>query len=298
MRKYLLSKLKLCVLGWMLVQSTQLEAQTRLLIRCDDVGMCHTVNQAAKILIETGITFSSSVMFACPWYQEAVDILKSHPEISVGVHLTLNSEWQHYKWGPISGRAAVPSLVDSNGYFFASEEQFRDSDYKIGEVEKELRAQIERALNSGLRIDYLDYHMGTAVSTPELRSLVEKLAYEYLLGISMYFNEAYETLWAVPPEHKLNRLTEIVANLPQDRINLVVIHLGLENPEMNALVDLNNPDDPYRVSIHRQAELDALCSGAFEKTLRENGVELITYQDLISQVGIQSMKRPLDATVE
>ena len=61
MRKYLLSKLHLCVLGWMLVQSTQLEAQTRLLIRCDDVGMCHTVNQAAKILIETGMTFSSSI---------------------------------------------------------------------------------------------------------------------------------------------------------------------------------------------------------------------------------------------
>ncbi len=63
----------------------------QLLIRCDDVGMSHTVNAAVRELIETGVPFSTSVMIACPWYLEAVEILRANPEIGVGIHLTLNS---------------------------------------------------------------------------------------------------------------------------------------------------------------------------------------------------------------
>jgi predicted glycoside hydrolase/deacetylase ChbG (UPF0249 family) len=292
MIKKLLLKTYLCVVIFVLILSPSLEAQTRLLVRCDDIGMCHAVNMAAKEFIETGMPFSASIMVGCPWYEEAVELLKTNPQISAGVHLMLNSEWSHYKWGPVSGQEAVPSLVDENGYFYTSEELFNKADIKIKEVEKELRAQINKALHSGLHIDYLDYHMGTAVSTPELRSLVEKLAKEYQLGISVYFNEAYSTLWEIAPESKLNRLLEIVSNLQPDRVNLVVIHLGKETPEMDALVDLNYPVDPFRVSIHRQAELNAVCSGAFEKALNDKDIQLITYRDLVSQSGLKSMKRP------
>lgn len=292
MKNYWSVKLLLGIICWMLIQTSQLSAQTRLLIRCDDIGMCHSVNLAAKKLIEAGVPFSASVMFACPWYLEAVEILKTYPNVSVGVHLTLNSEWKNYKWGPILGKEIVPSLVDSNGHFFSSEEQFQKSNFKIEEIERELRAQIERALHSGLQIDYLDHHMGTAVSTPELRSLVEKLAGEYKLGISRYFNEAYQTLWADPPENKLSRLLEIVSQLQIDRVNLLVIHLGLENPEMKALIDLNYPEDPFRVSQHRQVELDGLCSRAFEKELDQRHVKLVTYRDIISQMGLKVMHRP------
>jgi hypothetical protein len=68
----------------------------RLLIRCDDFDMCHAVNMAIKQVIEAQIPLSTSVMFACPWYQEAVEILREHPEVSVGVHLTLNAEWKMF----------------------------------------------------------------------------------------------------------------------------------------------------------------------------------------------------------
>jgi len=254
--------------------------------------MCHTVNMAVKKLIETGIPFSTSVMFTCPWYKEAVEILKDNPQISVGIHLVLNSEWKNYKWGPVAGRSAVPSLVDSDGYFYESEEDFAKCGYNLKEVETELRAQIERAINSGLRIDYLDAHMTTAVSTPELKAIVEKLDKEYHLGISRYFNENYHTLWDTPPEKKFSRLMEIINNLKKDEINLVVIHLGMETGEMSALVDMNNPDDPYRVSQHRQGELNALCSHTFEDAVLKNNVRLITYRELISEAGLESMKRP------
>jgi hypothetical protein len=108
------------------------------MIRCDDVGMCHGVNTAVRELAATGLPFSTSVMFACPWYREAVEILADHPEIGVGVHLTLNSEWEHYKWGPVLGAARVPSLVDANGHFHPSEAAFAAARPDLEEVRAEL----------------------------------------------------------------------------------------------------------------------------------------------------------------
>lgn len=271
------------------IMYSQKKASTNLLVRCDDLGMCHTVNMAAVKLIETGIPFSTSVMFACPWYQEAVEILKNNPQISVGVHLMLNSEWKSYKWSPIEGKT-VPTLVDSNGFFYESEDDFKNSKYSLVEVEKELRAQINRAVNSGLKIDYVDHHMGTASSTPELNAIVEKLAKEYNLGISRYFEEEYETLWDIAPELKLSKLLEITENLKEGKTNLLVIHLGLETPEMEALIDMNNPEDPYRVSKHRSAELNALCTKAFEKAILKNDIKFITYRNLIAEKGLKNLK--------
>ncbi len=285
------------LLSLFLFQFSRVEAQTKLLIRCDDIGMCHAVNMATMKLLETGMPFSASVMFACPWYKEAVDILKTHPEVSVGVHLTLNSEWKYYKWGPILGKESVPSLVDSNGYFFETTTQFLENNPKIDEVEKELRAQIERALQSGLRIDYIDHHMGTAAATPQLRLLFERLAKEYKLGIPHYFNETYHVLFSVPIESKIDSLIEIVNNLKTGKTNVIVFHIGLENPEMDALIDMNykpmtSPEGVSLVSRHRHAELKALCSKEFREVLGKNKIHLITYHDLISKVGLKAMKRP------
>src|SRR5262245_57135056 len=98
--------------GW-----TAQDSPPQLLLRLDDNGMNHSVNMAIKQVAQIGIPFSTSVMFTCPWYQEAVSVLKQFPNVSVGVHLVLNSEWKYYKWGPILGRTAVPSLVDEDGYF-------------------------------------------------------------------------------------------------------------------------------------------------------------------------------------
>ena len=164
----------------------------------------------------------------------------------------------------------------------------------MSEVETELRAQIERAINSGIHIDYVDAHMTTAVSTTELKAIVEKLAKEYHLGISRYFNENYNTLWDTPPEKKFSRLMEIINDLKTNELNLLVIHLGMETGEMNALVDMNNPDDPFRVSQHRHAELQALSSRAFEDAVSKNNIKLTTYREVISQDGLDSMKRPVN----
>ena len=267
--------------------------QIYLVIRSDDAGMSHSVNTALERLIDTGLPVSISVMFACPWYQETVEMLKRHPNVAVGIHLTLNSEWKNYRWGPVTGRGAVPSLVDDEGYFFPTSEALHQHHPKLGEVEKELRAQIERARRSGLKIDYVDYHMGTAVRYPEFRELTERLAREYGLGMSQYFGETRgDPQYEAAPAAKTDSLVALIDRL-HPRFNLVVTHVGIDNEELGALLDMNTDGGLAEMSKNRQGELDALMSPRFSEALKARNVRLITYRQLIEMQGLKSMRRPL-----
>jgi predicted glycoside hydrolase/deacetylase ChbG (UPF0249 family) len=264
----------------------------KILIRCDDAGMNHAVNMALQEVISAGMPFSASLMVTCPWYQEAVEILRQNPQVSVGVHLTLNAEWKYYRWGPVSGRTIVASLVDSQGYFLPSRKLLYDQNPQTEEVKKEIQAQIERALGTGLKIDYLDYHMGTAVSRLEWRKLVEEFARQYGLGISRYFGEQdMPGVYAVPVTAKTDSLVSQIPDIPAGIVNLLVSHIGLDTPEMRALVDLNE-GGLIDMSKHRQAEVLALTSEEFLNALNKNNIKTITYRDLIYQIGLQNMKRP------
>ncbi|PIQ07665.1 MAG: hypothetical protein COW71_16085 [Ignavibacteriales bacterium CG18_big_fil_WC_8_21_14_2_50_31_20] len=291
--------MKKIILSFIMVLANFIFAQEQdsakyFLIRCDDFGMNHSVNMAIKKIIDSGIPFSTSVMFACPWYQEAVDILKENPKVGVGIHLTLNAEWQNYRWGPILGKEAVPSLVDTIGYFFPSRSKLFANNPKIIEIEKELRAQIERAISSGIRIDYLDYHMGSAVETPELRKLVESLANEYKLGMSGYFNEQYSSItYSAPLGTKNDSLFNRVKNISIG-VNLQVFHVGIDNSEMSALKDMNL-FGLKNMSVHRQEELNSLLAPGLLELLKEEKVIPITYRDLILKVGLQNMFRSSDS---
>ena len=277
--------------AFILLPIQETEAQPpEVLIRCDDIGMCHAVNMAVREVLDKGIPISASVMFACPWYQEGVEILKSHPEVAVGVHLTLNAEWKYYRWGPVAGKGTVPSLVDTAGYFFPSRDLFFANKPEIAEIETELRAQIDRAVHSGIRIDYLDYHMGTAVETPELRALVERLAREYGLGVSRCFGEEdIDGFYATRPESKADTLMVLVGSVQPGPVRLLVFHIGLETPEMDALVD-QNAFGLSGISKYRQGELRALTSERFQDIVRRKGIRLLTYRDLITRVGLENMR--------
>jgi len=266
--------------------------QVYLVIRTDDAGMSHSVNMALEKLIATGLPVSVSVMFPTPWYQETVDILKRHPEVAVGIHLTLNSEWKNYRWGPVLGRTAVPSLVDADGYFFPSSEALHQNHPDLKEVEKELRAQIERARGSGLKIDYVDYHMGTAVRYPEFREIAERLAKEYGLGMSQYFGEArHDPQYSAAPAAKTDSLLAMVDRL-RPPFNLVVTHVGIDNAELGALLDMNTDGGLPEMSKNRQGELDAITSQRFRDAIKAHNVQLLTYRQLIAMQGLRSMHRP------
>jgi len=268
----------------------------KVLLRVDDIGMNHSVNMGLKKLVDAKIPFSTSVMWACPWYQETVEILKGQPQVTVGVHLTLNAEWKYYRWGPILGLTGVPSLVDSLGYFLPSVDAFAKSQYKLDDVERELDAQISRAVNSGVPIAYVDGHMGMAFSTPELRAIVEKLAKKYNLGISGYFGENYKTMWGVSVETKKDNFLKFLnSELDPTHVNLIELHVAVSTPEMDMLVDMNSnlmntSDGKPRASAHRQTELNMLLSDDFKKLIGKK-FTLVTYADLKKE-GLEKMKSP------
>jgi len=265
------------------------------LFRLDDIGMNHSVNLALEQVAKTGMPFSATVLFVCPWYQEAVEILKKYPQVTVGVHLALNSEWRNYRWGPVLGKGGVPSLVDSVGYFLPSTRAFLASKYDLGEVERELSAQVERALKSGLKITFIDAHMGMAWATPQLREVMERVAKKYGLGISTYFGESYYTIWGVAPAAKKSTLLEHLAKASPDTVSLIEVHVAERTPEMEAIYDMNaeaqNAPDAGVVA-HRNAELHTMLSPELAELVRTGKIRLVTYRTMVDRIGLAGMKRP------
>ncbi len=292
MLKYLIIITTLFFSSVLSAQKDKSAGKMPILIRFDDIGMCHAVNVAAKQVLDTGIPVSMSIMVPCPWFAEGAELLKKYPNVSVGIHLTLNAEWKQYRWGPVSGSGTVPTLVDSLGYFFPSRGALYGNNPKLTEIETELRAQIDKALKAGLKIDYLDYHMGAAVQTPETRAIVEKLAAEYKFGISRYYDEVAAEGWyfTAPADKPDSMLIKLKTAQPVGT-NLFVVHVGLETPEMDVLEDAN-PWGPKDMSKHRAAELTGILSPQFLQLLRDPKYRVINYRMLNKEKGLDAMKRP------
>lgn len=135
------------------------------ILHVDDVGMSYDSNIGALKATEEGVANSMSVMMPCSWVPAFVHYFKQHPDIDAGLHLTLTSEWKDYRWGPLSGKPAVPGLVDSEGALWSNVADVVKH-AKAEEVDREIRSQLERARNMGFEPTHLDSHMGTLFASP------------------------------------------------------------------------------------------------------------------------------------
>ena len=267
------------------------DGKVRLIIRTDDVGFCHAANVAFEKIAREGVISAVSVIVNTPWLDEAVQMLKRHPEVSVGVHTCFNSEWKLYRWGPVSPVSEVPSLVDQWGKFFGMKKEFVDNQPDLDEFEKELRAQVDLALKKGLRISYMDHHMGTAAHTPELKERFVRVAKDYGLGISRWFGETSRVnIYSVTPEDKADSLIEQIRAIDTPGLHLVVSHPGLNTPEMAAMKDVH-PWAPQNMSEHREAETMALCDPRLKRLLKEKQIEVVGY-DVMREKFLERMRDP------
>jgi hypothetical protein len=147
----------------------------------DDVGMCHGANVAFARLAGRGFITCGSVMVPCPWFRELVSIAAENPALDIGVHLTLTSEWEHYRWRPISTSSKASGLIDDDGFMWRRIPMLREH-LVVEAAEAEMRAQIDTALAAGIGITHLDTHMGAAL-TPELIDVYIRLGRDYGLPI-------------------------------------------------------------------------------------------------------------------
>ncbi len=257
--------------GW--AQTQQANDTIRLIVRADDIGSAHAANLACIQSYREGIARSVEVMVPCPWFNEAVQMLKDTPGYDVGVHLTLTSEWANYKWGPLT---QAPSLVDPNGHFFATNRDFLQSKWNIHEVEKELRAQIELAVKTIPQVSHLSSHMGTPTITPELRTLVRKLADEYKLPVETPGAQGFR--WPVDnnatAQQREAALIEALEHL-QPGIWILVEHPGLDTEEMRAI---GHPGY-WNVASHRDAVTQAFTSEKVKDVIKKRNIQLVSYRD-------------------
>ena len=265
----------------------------RLVIRADDFGFSHASNMALKRILDEGTLTAASVIVNTGWLDEAVEILKEHPEVSVGVHVCLNSEWTPYRWGPVLPAKEVPSLVDEWGHFFGTRAALMANKPNPDEVEREIRAQVELAIRKGLRVSYMDHHMGTAASTPEFRERFVKVAREFGLGISRWYGEIQgPVVYRVEPAKKTEFLVSELRKLKQPGVYLVVCHTLVKSPEVDVLRDLN-PTGLKDMADHRQAECDMLCSAELKQVIKDKGIELVGY-DALREKFLAQMRQPTE----
>jgi predicted glycoside hydrolase/deacetylase ChbG (UPF0249 family) len=155
-----------------------------LLIHADDAGLCPAVNEATIEAMERGVVSSASIIVVCPGFEEIADYAIAHPEKDFGVHLVLTCENHDFRWGPIL-KDRVPSLVQPDGSFWASAYEVT-ANAKAEEVDRELRAQIQRALDRGIPITHLDHHMWVLTKRLDLFQIYLELGREFELPIRVH----------------------------------------------------------------------------------------------------------------
>lgn len=262
-----------------------------LIIHADDLGMSHSKNIATVEAMREGVVTSASVMMPTPWVSEALELSQAHPELDLGVHLTLTAEWKHYKWGPLLGADDVPTLVTTEGVFHDNVPDFAAA-ASVAEVEAEIREQIERALEVGFDVTHLDGHMGAMLATDEIAALYVRIGEEYRLPIRVHAHHggnvldvelknaladypvSYTTIDGAPPDSYPQGMeayyNDALRNL-NPGLNLLVLHLGHDDPEMQAIM----VEHPLWGATWREIDYDWAMSPETRAIIEEEGIILI-----------------------
>lgn len=263
------------------------------IIHADDLGMAHSVNAASIKALETGAVSSASIMVPTPWFPEIAAWARKNPEADLGLHLTLTSEWTTYRWGPVSSKDRVPSLLDETGYLHITED-VAAAKMNPSEAEAEVRAQIERAKAFGIPFTHFDSHMRTLLQKPVLLEILLRVGRDYKVPVGVWREIASQPDFAplfkegdivvdwletigddVPPEKWAEFYTNVIRNL-KPGVTEIVVHTGYDHPEMRAATD----DHPDWGSAWRQREYDFLSSDAFRALLRKHDVKVITWREI------------------
>ena len=262
-------------------------ADARLLIvNADDFGVYHAVNAAILRAVTAGIVRSATLMAPCPWARHAMRLVRDHPDIACGVHLTVISEFADYRWGPLAPRDRVPSLLDETGFFYSNDRQpgFL-ARARLEELEIEFRAQIEAVLSAGLRPTHLDWHCLYDGGRDDVFDLTVGLAQEYGLALRVFDATRSERLrrrglpaadhgvvdsTRLATANKTARFVRMLCKLPAG-LSEWAVHPGRGTAEARAI-------DGWWAK--RAADLQFLVSREAWETVAAEGIVLLDYRAL------------------
>lgn len=271
-----------------------------LIVHADDLGMAHSVDAATEKALASGLVTSGSILVPCPWFPEIADFARTHADADLGLHLALTSEWKFYRWGPVTAKDRVTSLLTPDGFLHPTEmEAASHADPR--EVETEIRAQIERARAFGVRPTHLDSHMGTLYQNQALFAVLLRVAHDshipalisrewlterasYLPGLlapdDIVLDRIVTIDPSVTPEHWADFYADAVKSL-RPGVTQFVIHLAYDDEEMRAAT----VEHPNWGAAWRQRDFDFFTSERFRQLLKENNVRLTTWRELGKLLG-------------
>jgi predicted glycoside hydrolase/deacetylase ChbG (UPF0249 family) len=271
------------------------------IIHTDDIGMCHASVQAFKDLWEFGTITSGATMVPCPWFPAVAQMCRENPAIDMGVHATLNAEWESYRWGPVSTREADSGLMDADGYFH----QWHPAVYQNAKPEAvtvEVNAQIEKALAAGIDATHVDSHMGTIMNPLFIQSYVQAAASRLLpnmlprlnaqgvdmMGVGEKENEVYapimqqveamgipmvDGILSMPLEHGNDHISVAKKLFDEVPVGIThfILHPSIDTQELRAIA----PDWQARV-----ANYNAFMSDELKKFIEQADLKLIGYRQI------------------
>ena len=269
------------------------------IIHTDDIGMCHASAEAYKNLWEFGTITSGAAMVPCAWFPAVAEMCRANPEMDMGVHATLNAEWDAYRWSPLSTRDQASGLMDAAGYFHQGHEAVYQN-ATVEEVEKEVNLQIERALSAGIDVTHVDSHMGTIMNPLYIQTYIQVAASRRLpnmlprinakglerMGVSEAEMTMYEPIMAqletmgipmlegivdMPLEHAEDHIgvaKKLLGDLPIG-ITHFILHPSTDTPELRAICS----DWQARV-----ANYDAFINDELKKFIEGEDIKLIGYR--------------------
>lgn len=256
------------------------------IMHVDDVGMSHDSNRGTIESLEKGVANSISVMMPCPWVPEIVDYLKKHPEVDAGLHITLTSEWDLYRWGPLAGKPAVPGLVDEEGCLWDKSEQVVEN-ATPDEVETEIRAQIDRARTMGFEPTHLDSHMGVLFRSPAFLERFVKVGAE--TGIPILFagrrgglgdkvwdaglpvlDHVHTDTYNWKTRHKSDQVVDAIKNL-KPGVTMIILHCTRPT-EVFAKISTSGE--------LRLGDLLAMLDPKVKQTLKDERILMTTWREL------------------
>jgi chitin disaccharide deacetylase len=263
-----------------------------LILNADDFGMCHDQNEGVIRGLQEGLFTSSTILVTCPWFEEAAVFARNYPAADLGVHLTLTAEWDRYKWGPVSGRDAVPSLVDERGYLWQTVAQVYEH-ARLDEAEAELRAQIEKAFAAGIDATHLDSHMGTLQLRADYHEIYARLADEYRLPIRLASRrrlgtegmgailDQLDAAGVVTPDHLVfygpssvpeteNYWTNLLRTL-KPGVTEILCHPAIARDELKSCA---------RDAMQREADFRCFTSDKTRQLIKDEGVEMVGFRAL------------------
>jgi len=260
--------------------------KTRLLVRADDAGSSWSSNIGCLRACTHGIARSIEVMMPCSWTSHAAMTLNDRPEIDIGIHLTLTSEWDAVKWRPLT---QARSLTDETGNFLPlllprqgdKRASLSQMDWSLDEIANEFRAQIALGVTMFKNVSHISSHMVKHFKDFDARigDVNSDLCREFGLADDA-FGHGLPRIEGYPkfPRDTEQRVEAFVKQMDQLGAGTYIFidHPAVASPALSE-TGHNGYED---VAEDRQTCLETLTSPAVRERIEQRGIELISYRDL------------------